>query len=60
LFDALKTLAIAEVKRRYPATTIGQVKEAKEHFFAVCIELGVKFRLVSTVMYATRQSLLGH
>jgi len=58
LVDAPKTLATLEVKKQSPATAIGRINHAKEHFFAICIELAVKFRVVSTVMYATNQSLV--
>jgi len=58
LVDAPKTLATLEVERQYPGTAIVRVNEAKEHFFAICIELAVKFRVVSTMIYAINQSLV--
>ncbi len=58
LVDVQNTLATPEVGQHYPATAIGRVNEAKEHFFAICIELAVKFRVVSTMIYAINQSLV--
>ncbi len=47
----------AEVELQYQVTTIGQINEVKEHFYAITIERRIKHPVVSAVMESTRESL---
>ncbi len=47
----------AEVELQYQVTTIGQINEVKEHFYAITVERRIKHPVVSAVMESTRESL---